>query len=180
MSRVIAVVACGFTLAACSSSISSWNFLKSAPQTEALRIESEPPGADAKVSGGQNCRTPCELTVQSGSELSVTLALNGYQPQTVSVRPEAPPAAQRDADGFASLAKLAPNPVYVELQPALATPAPKKPAAKRKKPVAAAHPAAPPPTTTASVPPSAPPPPPMPAASPEPAASATNYPWPSR
>jgi PEGA domain-containing protein len=181
MSRVIAVVACGFTLAACSSSISSWNFLKSAPQTEALHIESEPPGADAKISGGQSCRTPCEVTVQSGGELSVTLSLNGYQPQTVSVRPEAPPSGQRDADGFATTAKLAPNPVYVELQPALATPAAKKPVAKRKKPVAAARPAASPaPTTTASVPPPAPPPPPMPAASPEPAASATNYPWPSR
>jgi hypothetical protein len=180
MSRVIAIVACGFSLAACSS-ISSLNLLKSAPQTEALHIESEPPGADAKISSGQNCRTPCEVTVQTGGELSVTLSLNGYQPQTVSVRPEAPSSGQRDADGFATTAKLAPNPVYVELQPALATPTAKKPVAKRKKPVAAARPAAPAPTTTASVPPPpAPPPPPMPAASPEPAASATNYPWPSR
>jgi len=185
MSRVIAVVACGLTLAACSSgSLSSWNFLKSAPQNETLRLESEPPGADAKTSIGQGCRTPCELTVQAGSEFTVTLALAGYQAQTVSVRPEAPPPNQRDPDGFGGIAKLAPNPIYVELQPAPAVPpVAKKPVVKKRKPVAAAaRPAEPPPTTTASVPAAAPPPPPPPP-SPQPAtepAAATNYPWPTR
>jgi hypothetical protein len=182
MSRVIAVVACGLTLAACSSlSLSSLNVLKSAPQNETLRFESEPPGAEAKTSIGQSCRTPCELTVQAGAEFTVTLGLAGYQSQTVSVRPEAPPANQRDPDGFGGVAKLAPNPVYVELQPALATPpVAKKPVVKKRKPVAAARPAEPPPTTTASVPAAAPPPPPPP---PQPAtepAAATNYPWPTR
>ena len=89
MSRVIAVVACGFTLAACSASLPSLSFLKSSPPTEALRIESEPPGAEAKTSLGQSCRTPCELVVQAADEFSLTLALNGYQPQTVSVRKDA-------------------------------------------------------------------------------------------
>ena len=102
-------MACGFTLAACSASLPSLDFLKSSPPTEALRIESEPPGADAKTSLGQSCRTPCELTVQRGDEFSVTLALNGYQPQTVSVRPEAP------AQALGGVPRLAPNPVYVEL-----------------------------------------------------------------
>ena len=83
----------------------SLDFLKSSPQTDALAIETEPPGAEAKASTGQSCRTPCQLTVQPGGELSVTLALNGYQPQTVSIR---------EAEGTS---KLAPNPVYVELQP---------------------------------------------------------------
>jgi len=160
----------------------SWDFLKSAPQTEALRIESEPAGADAKASSGQECRTPCELTVPSAAELSVTLSLNGYQPQTISVRPEAP-----GAGGGAG--HLAPNPIYAELT-ATAPTAPPKKHIKRKKPVAAAHPAAPAttatasaPTTTASAPPAAAssPPPPMPAVpAPESAASATNYPWPTR
>jgi hypothetical protein len=161
-------------------SMPSWDFLKSAPQTEALRIESEPPGADAKASSGQECRTPCELTLPAGSELSVTLALNGYQPQTVSVRPEAPGAGSRDANGgFGGVAHLAPNPIYAELTPAGPAPAPKK-HVKRKKPVAAVRPATPPPTTTASAPTAAPPPP-MPAApAAESAASATNYPWPTR
>ena len=106
MSRVIAIVACGFTLAACSSSIAEPGLLQVRAATEALRIESEPPGAEAKTSQGQTCRTPCELTVQPGSDQSVTLALNGYQPQTVPLR-----AGARRADRR----RLAPNPVYVEL-----------------------------------------------------------------
>jgi len=179
MSRVIAVVACGFSLAACSTSLPSLSLLKPSPET--LRIESEPPGADAKTSLGQSCRTPCELAVQSGDDLAVTLSLSGYQPQTVAV--------QREAS-----ARLAPNPVYVELEPAPAAPPAKKPI--RKKPrvaTARAAPAAAPataapapaPTTTASAatPPAVTPPaaaPPMPATPAEPAVSATNYPWPSR
>jgi hypothetical protein len=153
----------------------SLEFLKPSGRTEALRIESEPTGADAKLSSGQSCRTPCELPVQAGGELSVTVALNGYQPQTVSVQPEAPSGALGSITGSQ---RLAPNPVHVELQPAPA-PSAKKPAAKKKKPVTAARPA----PATAPVA-SAATPAPTPAPSPEPpaeaAASATNYPWPSR
>jgi hypothetical protein len=173
MSRGIAIMACGFMLAACSTTMPSLDFLKSAPQSETLAIGSEPPGAEAKTSLGQNCRTPCQLPVQPGSEFSVTLALSGYQPQTVSVRPE--------ADGASATPRLAPNPVQVTLQ---AVRPPKKPVAKKKMPVAAAaRPAASPPvasaaSTTAPAPaPALAPPPSSPA---EAAASATNYPWPSR
>ena len=158
MSRVIAVTACGFMLAACSATMPSLSldFMKSAPQAETLAIASEPPGADAKTSLGQNCRTPCQLRVQPGSEFSVTLTLSGYQPQTVSVRPE--------ADGAVAVPRLAPNPVHVDLQ---AVAPPKKPVPKKKKPVAAAaRPAAP---AVAAAP-----------SAPEAASSATNYPWPSR
>src|SRR6202166_1034894 len=86
MSRVIAAVACGLTLAACSMSMPSLDFFKSSPATEQLRIESEPPGADARTSQGQTCRTPCELTVPTENELAVTVQLSGYQPQTLPVR----------------------------------------------------------------------------------------------
>jgi hypothetical protein len=172
MSRVIAVVACGLMLAACSATMPSLDFLKSAPQSETLAIASEPPGAEAKTSLGQSCRTPCQLSVQPGSEFSVTLGLSGYQSQTVSVRPE--------ADG--STPRLAPNPVQVTLQ---AVKPPKKPIAKQKTPVAtAARPAAPPPMASAAptaaattAAPSLVPPPSAPAES---APSATEYPWPSR
>src|SRR5262245_64870024 len=132
MSRVIAVVACGLMLTACSATMPSLDFLKSAPQSETLAIASEPPGAEAKTSLGQSCRTPCQLSVQPGSEFSVTLALSGYQSQTVSVRPE--------AEGATAAPRLAPNPVHVDLQ--AVAPA-KKPVAKKKKLVtAAARPAA--------------------------------------
>ena len=173
MSRVIAVVACGLTVAACSATIPSLNFLSSSPPTEALRFESEPPGAEVKTSSGQACRTPCELTVQVAPELSATFALNGYQPQTVSLRTE-------PGSGFSS-ARLAPNPVYVELR-AAATPAAKKHIKKKpavaarpkNTPVASAAPAAP-----APMPEAAPAPAPTPAPASESAASATNYPWPA-
>jgi PEGA domain len=155
MSRLIAVVAWGFMLAACSATMPNLNldFMKSAPQAETLAIESEPPGAEAKTSLGHSCLTPCQLAVQPGSEFSVTLALSGYQPQTVSVRPE--------AEGATAPPRLRPNPVHVDLQAVT----PKKPIAKKKKPVATATPA---PAVA-----------PAPSAS-EAAPSATNYPWPSR
>jgi len=175
MIRVIAAVACGFTVAACSASMPS--FFSSSPSKETLRFESEPPGAEVKTSAGQTCRTPCEVTVQPASELSATLALNGYQAQTVSLHAETPAGA--------SSPRLAPNPVFVDLKPV--TP-PGKKKLKRKLPVEAARSkpsvasAAAPTPAPASAAASGSAPAQAPAtssqAAPERAASATNYPWP--
>ena len=127
MGRVIAILASGYVLAACSMSMPSMDFFKSTPASDVLRVESEPPGADVRTSEGQSCRTPCELTVAATSDFTVTYSLNGYQPQTTQVR--------TDPDG----AKLQPNPVFAELQPLKPAPAAKKksPARKvaKKKPV---------------------------------------------
>jgi hypothetical protein len=136
--RAIAVVACGFALAACSFSMPSFDYFKSGPSTEVLRIESEPPGADARTSQGQTCRTPCELTVPTDNELAVTVQLSGFQPQTLPVR----------ADGQS---KLQPNPVYVELQPA-APVKPARPAPVAKKKTSGAAPPAPRAQTQAAAP----------------------------
>jgi PEGA domain len=109
MRRVIGVVVCGFTLAACSGSASDFlktpDFLKSSPATTALRFESVPSGAEVKVSG-QTCRTPCELQLEV-AELSATFALKGYQPQDVAVHPE---------KSLLSSPKFTPNPVHAELR----------------------------------------------------------------
>jgi hypothetical protein len=129
MCRIVAAVACGFALAACSMSMPSFDFFKSTPTTEVLRIESEPPGADARTSQGQTCRTPCELTVPTDSELAVTVQMTGYQPQTLPVH----------VDGKGGDTRLQPNPVYVELQPA-APVKPIKPAPAPKKKTSAASP----------------------------------------
>lgn len=139
MIRVTAALACGLALAACSLSMPSFDMFKSGPSTEVLRIESEPPGADARTSQGQSCRTPCELTLATDGEFAVTVQLTGYQPQTLPVR--------NDGKGDA---KLQPNPLYVELQPA-APVKPPKPAAPKRKPAAAQ--AAPPRQTQAAAPP---------------------------
>ena len=130
MNRIIAILACGFTLAACSMSMPSLDFFKSS-STEVLRIESEPPGADAQTTQGQSCRTPCELTVSAGEEFGISFALNGYQPLSMQIRSEA------------GGTRLQPNPVYAELQ-AVKAPAKQKSAPKRaaKRTVAASAPAA--------------------------------------
>src|SRR5258708_3460758 len=127
ISRVIAAAACGLALAACSMSMPSFDFFKSTPSTEVLRVESEPPGADARTSQGQTCRTPGELTVPTDGELAVTVQMTGYQPQTLPVRPQ----------GSGTDSRLQPNPVYVELQPA-APIKPVKPAPPPKKRTSAA------------------------------------------
>jgi hypothetical protein len=173
--RVIAVAASGFVLAACSMSMPG--FMRSAPPTEVLRIESEPPGADARTAEGQSCRTPCELTVPATSELAISFALQGYQPQTISVRAEATPGAS-NVPGAAPT-RLQPNPVYAELAPTTPpkknrkSPPRKKVIAKKAAPPpadAAPPPAAPPPAATPKQPPSA---------TPDPAtAYPSSYPWP--
>jgi hypothetical protein len=110
-------------------SMPSFDMFKSAPSTEVLRIESEPPGADARTSQGQTCRTPCELTVPTDNELAVTVQMTGYQPQTMPVH----------VDGKGGDSRLQPNPLYVELQPA-APVKPAKPAPAPRKKTSAASP----------------------------------------
>src|SRR5262249_53579225 len=110
-------------------------------------------GEEEKTWVGQSFIKNCQLSVQPGSEFSVMLALRGYQPQTVSVRPH--------AEGATAPPRLRPNPVHVDLQ----TVEPKKPSANEKRPVATPTPA---PAVA-----------PAPSAS-EAAPSATNYPWPPR
>jgi len=154
MSRIIAVVACGFTVAACSA-LPSLDFLKSSPPSAALRFESAPPGAEVKASG-QTCRTPCELTVQVSPELPATFALKGYQPQTISVRSES---------GVLSAPRFVPNPVHADLRPVAA------PAKKRiKKKLVAASPKNSPTPSSAPVPASS--------SAPEATAPTTNTPLP--
>ena len=166
MSRVIAILACGLSVAACSASMPGLDFFRSTPPSEQLRFESEPPGAEVKTSSAQTCRTPCELMVQVAPELSATMTLAGYQPQTVTVR----------SDASSGSARLAPNPVYAQLQP-VAPPLKKR---FKKKPAVAAAPKASPATSpVASAAPAAPQASaPAPAPASEKAASATNYPWP--
>ena len=122
MSRVFAAMACGLALADCSMSMPSFDFFKSTPPTDVLRVESEPPGADARTSQGQTCRTPCELTVPTDSDLAITVQMTGYQSQTLPVS-----VSNKGGDS-----RLQPNPLYVELQP-VAPPAKPKPAPAKKK-----------------------------------------------
>lgn len=131
MYRVIAIITGGLTLAACSSS-SDWmhlDALKPAPLADTVRFESEPPGAEAKTSNGQTCRTPCALALPVDAPLTVVFTLNGYQAESETIEP---------VSLSGNPTELRPNPVIVELTPAPPPPA-KKPAARKpaaKKPAA--------------------------------------------
>jgi PEGA domain len=159
-SRAIVVVAGGLGLAACSFAMPSMDFFSSKPTTASLSIESNPPGADAKLSTGGTCRTPCSQSVGLGSEFTVTVSLAGYGPETRTIRP-VPPEANAGSSGATAL--LDPNPVFVELKP---TNPPKPPPKKKKRPIQSAAPApapaaqAPPPGGFAPAPGGFTPPPP--------------------
>jgi hypothetical protein len=148
MYRVLIIVGGALALAACSSAPDWLNLnldsLKPAPMMDTVRFESEPPGAEAKTSNGQSCRTPCALALPLNSPLTVTFTLNGYLPETESIDPVVV---------VGSPTQLRPNPVMVELNPAppgsqkpvKPAPAKKKAADKPKqaaKPAARARPAA--------------------------------------
>ena len=174
MYRVIVIVSGALALAACSSSSTpdwmkapDWNLdaFKPAPILDTVRFESEPPGAEAKTSNGQSCRTPCALALPVGAPLTVTFSLNGYQPSTERIEP---------ITTIGNPTQFQPNPLVAELTPAPpAKPAAKKPPARKTsavkpaaKPAARANPAA----ATASAPP------PMSAS---PAPQQAPAPWPS-
>jgi hypothetical protein len=146
MSHAVAVAACGAIVSACSG-VPGLNFsaFKSGPPTEQVSIETTPPGADARTASGASCRTPCTLGLPM-NDGSITVALDGYTPQTVPVQLEKPSDTRPDA--FTTQPHLTPNPVVVELEP---TPPPvKKPVAKKPKVVARAKPPADQPVTTTS------------------------------
>lgn len=122
----------------------SLDALKPAPPVDTVRFESEPPGAEAKTSNGQTCRTPCALALPVDAPLTVTFTLNGYQPESETLEPVTA------ANGAP---ELRPNPVLVQLTPAPPPPPPaKKPARKPAPKKPAAKPAAKPATTSAPAP----------------------------
>ncbi|MBN9048146.1 MAG: PEGA domain-containing protein [Rhizobiales bacterium] len=155
MYRVIAIIGGGLMLAACSSSGSNFELFKSSPSTDAVRFESEPPGADVKV-GDLTCRTPCSLAIPTSGPQTVTYSLNGYQTAT----------EQLEVQTTSYPPTFSPNPVTVEL--AVAPPPPPRRATPRKR---TAKPAAKPRAAAPAAPAAAAPPPA--------AAPAATAPWPT-
>lgn len=145
MYRVLVIIGGAIALAACSSTPEwmSLDGLKPGPSLDTVSLESEPPGAEAKASNGQTCRTPCALALPVEAPLTVTFSLSGYQPESERVEPIAVTGEPT---------RLRPNPVVVELTPG-GPPPPKKPT---KKPVATKKPAARPKPAAAAAPAPAP------------------------
>ncbi|WIW48805.1 hypothetical protein ML401_12115 [Bradyrhizobium sp. 62B] len=138
MRRVIAVALAGAGLlgaaglGGCSSM--SWD-----PPTVQVRLESNPPGADATTSLGPGCKTPCSVSVPApDAPFTVAFALAKHQPASVPVN------VIRNPGDFTTPASVTtdPNPVFAELQPATPPKPVRKPHRPRKPKSAAAAPAA--------------------------------------
>jgi hypothetical protein len=172
MSRVIAGLACGFMLSACSSvswmpSMPSMDWGATSAAQFSLSVESDPPGAEARAATGSACKTPCNLMVDARGNIAVNVSLAGYLPQSVPI--SLIPAEDPRFGSESSTARLDPNPVFVVLErvPPPPPPAKKKSVKKRVSAVTAPRPAA---ATSAA---------PAPAATPEAQPATTgNAPWP--
>ncbi len=133
-------LAASLGLAACGSiSTPSMDFLKPTPPSLTVRLESVPPGADARTSLGPSCKTPCAVSVQTAEPFDVSFTLDKFQPQTINVQTLQQPGEYGNPTTFVT----DPNPVFAELQPAAPSrKTMKRPAKKRAAPKAAAAPAA--------------------------------------
>jgi hypothetical protein len=150
MTRVFVVLAGGLVLAGCSS-FAPGDLLPSMPTSLptlplgsgggiAVRLDSNPPGADARTSLGPGCRTPCTVTVTPGEGFTVTFTLAGYEAQAIQVSALRSGGLGSEPMGI----QLTPNPVFAELAPAAAAPvAAKKPARAKPRAAAKATPAVP-------------------------------------
>jgi hypothetical protein len=132
--RFLAVIGSAAALAACSSDMAGF---KSGPFLDTVNLESEPPGAEAKASNGQTCRTPCSLALPVDASASITFTLNGYQPETEKLEA---------ITSTGEPPRLRPNPVVVELSPEAPSTAKKSTKPATKKPATR-------PKTTAAPPP---------------------------
>lgn len=156
MARVFLVAVCAAALSGCASWVPT---LDVGGYVAELRVESEPSGAEARVSAGQSCRTPCTLAVEARGDFDVNFTLEGHVPQTARVHVRVPGDPRFDPNAVANV-QFDPNPLAVVLEPAPPPPRQRKPVRRRgapakQAPVAAAAPAPPP---TVAAPQAAPPP----------------------
>jgi hypothetical protein len=131
-----------------------------------LNVESDPPGAEARIGTGAACKTPCKLPVQAGGDFAVNYTLAGYLPQSVPVHVVPPEDPRFGGD---STARVDPNPVFAVLEKAPPPPPPARkraPAKKRPPAPTAAAPAQAPAAAAPAAPAAAQP------------ASAGSAPWP--
>ncbi|MBN8919728.1 MAG: hypothetical protein J0H62_03310, partial [Rhizobiales bacterium] len=95
--------------------------------------ESDPPGAEARTSAGQGCRTPCVLMAEGKNDFSVSFAREGYVGQTVRVMVRLPGDQRFDPDAASSV-QFDPNPVSVVLDAVPPPPPPKRKPVRKRPP----------------------------------------------
>ena len=140
MNRVAVSIALSLALAGCSSfsSFSPGDWLPNLSLGGGggggypLRLESNPPGADARTSLGQGCRTPCTVSVPAREDFTVTFALPGYETQMVPVDLLRSGGGFGTASDFGTAVQFTPNPVVAMLEPAAPPAAPSRSAQKSR------------------------------------------------
>ena len=141
MIKILVCVVAGVALSGCATITRG--------STDHVQIISEPSGADARISLGQTCVTPCTLQVSRKDEFTVTVSKPGFTEESVSVQTQ---VAGSGAAGFAGNVLLGgvigmgadaytgatlehvPNPVIVTLKELPPPPAPTRSAPKPRKP----------------------------------------------
>jgi hypothetical protein len=180
MRRWFAFALCGLGLGACTSSGGVGDLfprIETGPAASVLRLQTQPPGAEAATSTNQTCHTPCNLTVATTENFKVTFRLAGHHPVEVDIQ------AIRGLDASDPPVRFIPNPVVIELEKVpppvrRRRPATRRPATTAPKP-AATRPAARPAARPAPAPAAAPAPAPAAAPAPPPAAAPpAASPWP--
>jgi hypothetical protein len=133
---IAALTGCAALLAGCAGSSSSVDWLlgrepPAPPGPKSLSgildLDSEPQGAQAAVSLGATCETPCSLEITAEAPFTVTFSQQGYAPNTVAVKIQ-------PAQMGVSEPKFTPNPVFAQLAPVAPSPKPAAPAKQKPPP----------------------------------------------
>ena len=128
---LLALVICGSGLAACgSTTMPSFDAFKPKPTTTTLLIQSNPAGANARSSLGATCLTPCNMAIGTAGDFTISVARDGYEPQTITVH------STMSEGGYTTPASptLDPNIVSVALKPQAQQAVRQRPASPAKNP----------------------------------------------
>ena len=115
--RLPALLCIAFAIGGCSFPSLDYMFAKK-PQgaVAVLRLDSEPPGAEAQASFGLSCHTPCSLPLGGDGDFVVVFVRAGFLPVTVPISVQVPQDARPDSEFALSPApRIVPNPVFARL-----------------------------------------------------------------
>jgi hypothetical protein len=144
--RILRTAAALASLAGSSGCATYVKFLchKTSATTTVVDVRTDPPGASLTVGDGRSLRTPAQLVLQSGEDVRLAIAEDGYEPVELEIRSGAnlwfylgnlimlPPIGYLIDLGQGATQDLSPGTIDVVLKPLgppPAAPAPRSPAA---------------------------------------------------
>jgi hypothetical protein len=106
--KAFVLMVCGVVVSACS------NIPGLGGDPVKVSLESTPPGANASLSSGGSCRTPCTLPApDKAGDYNATFGLAGHTTQTIPVK-----VTMKKENWYSSeIATIEPNPVTATMQP---------------------------------------------------------------